>query len=124
MSFIVDKNKNNVIVPCSAWDYEGDSEFIRDKCSRTFFEDIKLKYPQIDLPIQVGWTGYIDFQSDDKSYNGWTYDLLDRFVAQINGYRVFQRYQNGDVLMYEKPECYGWSLLHRDVMPTLLIKNN
>ena len=117
--------KNNKIInniPCPSWDYEGNSKIHEDKISKDFVNNIKSKYPQVQLPIEIGWTGYIDFISDDISYDGWCYDILGRFVAQINNIRIFQRYQNGDILMYLNPKnglC--WSSLDHSIMSNIFV---
>jgi hypothetical protein len=99
------KTVNNI----SAWHYTQDASWISpNDCVNLFMEKIKKTHPKIDLPIQVGWTGYIDFETDDRTMNGWTFDTLDRFVCQIDGIRMFQRYQLGDRIMWDPSKGDDW----------------
>lgn len=102
-------------IPCPSWDYVG-STMYNDPIAAQFIQKIKINYNKITIPHKIGWTGYINFKSKDTSENGWCEDAVGRFIAQINGIRMFKRYQIGDLIMYKKPPSFDWtSLTHSDI---------
>lgn len=88
--------------PCDPWHYTGNVNFHKWDQGRNFITFCQQKLPKRQLPIHVGCTGYIERNSDGKltpTYC-WMLDSVNRFVAVIDDKLVFQRYQNGDVLMW------------------------
>lgn len=85
------------------WHYTGSKSWHSDKRSADFINLCKLKLPKQKLPIRIGWTGYINADSDIfTNSNSWCFDEQGRVVILFNKILMFQRYTEGDLLMKSK----------------------
>ena len=87
---------------CDPWHYTGGLYFHKWDQGHNFITYCQQKLPKQQFPVHVGWTGYIERDSDDgltPTYC-WMMDSVGRFVAIIGDKLIFQRYQNGDVMMW------------------------
>lgn len=89
--------KNDVL---DSWHYTGSKLFHSDDVSKNFLEFCKSKLKKKDLPITIGWTGYVNANKNIFSLeNSWCTDELGRIVILIDKHLLFQRYTNGDIIM-------------------------
>ncbi|SNW62222.1 Hypothetical protein ORPV_318 [Orpheovirus IHUMI-LCC2] len=88
-------------VDVDPWHYVGCPNWHKCEYAKPFIDLCKDKLPNQKLPIRVGWTGYIELNSlPEKGTFAWCHDDVGRFVCLIDDVLVFQRMQNGDLLMY------------------------
>ena len=82
------------------WHYTGIKGFHVNSNVPKFLEECKRKLPNRELPIWVGFTGYVNAKKSIFSeHDGWCLDKLGRVVVLLNGALMFQRYLEGDLIM-------------------------
>lgn len=82
------------------WHYTGSKLYHSDSIGASFIKLCKEKLPNTQLPIKIGWTGYINYSEELLAMtNAWCFDELGRVVILLNGEIIFQRYTEGDLLM-------------------------
>lgn len=90
------------------WHVAGNSSFHRHNASRDFIELCKQKLNQTKLSIFVGNTGYVRWKEQvPTGVYTWDVDELGRFVAVLNDIWLFQRYTNGDTMVWTPIKCDG-----------------
>lgn len=83
-----------------SWHVTGHRSYHSDDKSAQFIKICKERLVQRQLPIKIGWTGYINSDAIlSEEANGWCLDTEDRMVVIFNGMLIFQRYKEGDILM-------------------------
>lgn len=86
---------------CNSWHYEGDVNWFKCEYGKDFIQLCKEKLPNKSLPITIGRTGYIHLtELIPKDTYVWCEDDVGRFVCVIDDILVFQRMQQGHLLMY------------------------
>jgi hypothetical protein len=82
------------------WHYTGSRKMHSESNHANFIELCKKKLPQQKLPIEIGWTGYVNANEEIfKLSNSWCLDEVGRMVILMDGYLIFQRYTQGDILL-------------------------
>jgi hypothetical protein len=102
-------------------DYEQQKSVHDDKITQ-FIQDCIKRLPYKELPIGIGWTGYVNPKrgANLADYgNCWCQDRLHRYVIVLDKYLMFQRYQNTGNIM--KSPISGWSYmtLESDQLPAM-----
>lgn len=93
--------EKKVEVDVDPWHYVGCPGWHNCGYGNAFIQLCKDKLPEEKLPINIGWTGYISLTSvPENNTFAWCTDDVGRFVCIVDGTLVFQRMQNGDLLMY------------------------
>jgi len=89
-------------MPCDVWHVAGNSNYHTNNINKIFIDLIKSKIKKTNLDIFVGDTGYVHW-SKEKPLGTYCWDLdeLGRFVAVLNDIWLFQRYTNGDVIVWQ-----------------------
>jgi hypothetical protein len=69
-----------------------------------FIQRIKTQLPYVELPIDIGGTGYpkLRCNASECPKRGWCIDNAKRLNAIIDGYLIFQRYTTGGPMMFGK----------------------
>ena len=71
-----------------------------DTPEKRLIKIVKEKLQRKEIPITIGWTGYIDLLMPMSEYpNSWCLDETSRPVFIYNNKLYFQRYENGGPLM-------------------------
>jgi hypothetical protein len=89
---------------CDPWHVHGNVSVHNNGIIDNFVESLKIKLPQVELPLKIGPTGYpyLTCPVDQAPTSGWYLDEAHRFNVIINGYLMFRRYTAGGPLMYGK----------------------
>lgn len=110
-------------LPCDEWHVAGNSNFHRDSKCQQFIALCKQKLNRTKLPIYVGGTGYVHWRQKPKAGPMcWDLDELGRFVCVLDDIWFFQRYTNGDVMVWTPIETeYGfdWNSISADKLAEL-----
>lgn len=110
---------------CDPWHVHGDVGFHSvPKDIDEFIETLKSKLPNVELPIDIGFTGYpfltVDVNQCPKE--GWCIDKAKRFTAIMNEHLMFQRYTAGGPIMYGKLGTSAGSEMTADIRNEFLTK--
>lgn len=98
---ISSKDEISSDMPCDPWHVGGNSNFHKSISSRDFIEMCKQKMQRRKLNFHVGPTGYIHWDTEIPIGDYcWDIDELGRFVGVIDDIWCFQRYMNGDILVW------------------------
>lgn len=92
---------------CDPWHVHGNTEYHSKLNDIDEFEaTMKAKLPQVQLPIDMGWTGYpvLTCEPSKCPKRGWCLDSANRFTAFLDGHWMFRRYCAGGPMMYGKLE--------------------
>ena len=89
-------------LPCDAWHVHGNSSRHANVEEDEFVKTLQERIPQIDLPVEIGPTGYpqLTRQVAECPKRGWCYDNAKRFTAIVDGHLLFRRYTAGGPLMF------------------------
>ena len=80
------------------WHYTGNSDFHKSDKGAELMALIKERLMKIDIPVTIGSTGYPSISAPIAGY-GWGLDPHGRMVALIENTLIFQRMNQGTVLM-------------------------
>lgn len=109
-------------LPCDQWHIAGNNLIHQNRICRLFIQLCKEKMDQTPLPIFIGDTGYIHW--NDKIPKGkycWDLDRSGRFVAVIGDIWMFQRYMNGDRLVWKSiEEPSYWDDINEEIMEQVI----
>lgn len=78
--------------------------------------------PKKELPIAIGWTGYVNPKRDSnlENYgNCWCQDKCGRYVIVLDKYLMFQRYKNTGNIMRSPISGWSYSTLELDQLPNM-----
>jgi len=88
-------------VTCDPWHTTGNKEFHGSSNNTAFIQRFEHKYQRKTLPIYLGDTGYVHWSGPiPVGTRCWDIDELGRFVAVMDNIWFFQRYTDGDILVW------------------------
>lgn len=117
-------NDEMASLPCDAWHVHGNVAVHKRDDIAEFIEKLKEKLPQVELPIDIGWTGYpvLTCKPSECPQRGWCLDKAHRFTAMIDGSWMFQRYTAGGPIMYGTLGASANNIMESEIQAQFLSK--
>lgn len=107
-------------LPCDPWHVGGNSNIHSHSLSRNFIEMCKHKLIRRKLNFYVGSTGYIEWNEIiPTGMYCWDIDELGRFVGIVDNIWFFQRYTNGDILVWTPINRDDWSSMDSEKIKSI-----